>query len=647
MSWNLAPESISTVILCIVWVYSRRSNPIPNAKNKLFQISFFTTFCAMFSNILATILLYYLTPSTLVITWIFNTIYFTFTPLMGMAYYFYTIATLYEEDPNVYKYLLLNSIPGIIYVGLVITNPFTHNIFTIDVEKGYFHGPYISSTYIIFFLYCVLSVFLSIFRGKRVQPSTRIILLAFPIVAVLVIGIQIIIPSIMLTGSAATCAMLLIYLYLQNKQISIDHLTKLLNRHEFLKMLDLRIRRDTHFVVMVLSLRQFKHVNDLYGQHNGDAVLAAISTYLKREMGFSASELYRYSGDEFAMIVTKPDDSKVKKLILKLEERMAHPWKVSGCVCVISNVIGIVTYPNTALHTKGLINGIEYAISLAKKGGPGNSVCYCSPELLEKAKRRQTISDLLVQCLCDKSFEIYYQPIFSEENNCYTIAEALLRMNNTPIGNISPEEFIPIAEESGYIVDISYLVLDKVCQCIKRLLENNIPIDGISVNFSAIQFLQKDLIERITQIMESNGIPFSKIKIEITESTLAENTDALEEFMRQMHEMGICIALDDFGTGYSNLTSVVSMPIDIIKLDKSLIWNSIGSERFSIVVQNLTRAFKELGMTLLAEGVETEEQRQFASSCGCSHIQGFLYARPMPEADFMRFLKENSTIKHN
>lgn len=646
MRWNMASEAISTVIICIIWVYSRKGNPTPSLKNRLFHICLLTTFISMSMNLLSTILIYGLSPETLVLTWITNLMYFIATPLMGMIYFFYTLSNIYEDNRRLSVYLGIGAIPATFYVLLIITNPLTGFIFNISLENGYTQGPLISVTYIVFYVYCLACMYFSLFWGQRLPHAIRTVLFAFPLGAGIVIVIQMFTPSVVLSGSAATCSLLLIYLFLQNKQLCIDHLTKVPNRQELLKMLELYLKRRMQFTLVVVSLREFKRINDVHGQYNGDAMLEAVSKYLRiKPLGLKEGEIYRYSGDEFVLLLGGADSKRLEELTMQISARFASPWETDSCICMLSAAIGVIRCPETSDVLMDLIHGLEYAVSLAKKNSAGNYICLCTSDLLKQACRRQEIVELLRQNVQNGGFDVYFQPIFGIEENRFVLAEALLRLNGTPLGNISPGEFIPIAEASGLIIDITYLMLEKVCKRLGDLLKHGVDFDGISVNFSPIQFTQKDLIPRFTEILERNQVPFSKIKVEITESALIENAETVTGFINQMHRLGIRIGLDDFGTGYSNLASVLSLPFDTIKLDKSLIWSAITDERFTILVQNLIRAMSELGMCILAEGVENEAQRRFVVESGCHYIQGFYYARPMPGDEFADFMNHPLSLE--
>ena len=216
-----------------------------------------------------------------------------------------------------------------------------------------------------------------------------------------------------------------------------------------------------------------------------------------------------------------------------------------------------------------------------------------------------------------------------------------MRIPDSPIGPIYPSEFIPIAEETGLIVDITYVVLDKVCKFINRLLEKGIQVGSIHVNFSAVQFSQPDLVDKVLEIIRSNHTPMSAIEIEFTESTLAESTEVVTEFALRMKDNGIKMGLDDFGTGYSNIATVINIPFGTVKLDKSLVRAAMDKSLSALAVKNLSYTFKQLGMKVIAEGVETDEQRSLVEGFGVDQIQGFYYAKPMPGDDMERFLLEH------
>ncbi|MCI1990227.1 MAG: EAL domain-containing protein [Oscillospiraceae bacterium] len=260
-----------------------------------------------------------------------------------------------------------------------------------------------------------------------------------------------------------------------------------------------------------------------------------------------------------------------------------------------------------------------------KDGGP-----ILPPNGREDARRRDQLENLLSHALKNDRFLIYYQPLYTVSDGKFTEAEALLRLKDADGKFVPPDEFIPVAERSGLIVDIGGMVLDKVCRYIRELLSCRVDIDSISVNLSVVQLMQDDVVERLLGIIRRNGISPNRIVLEVTESTLISNYAVVGEKIRRLSAAGIQFALDDFGTGYSNITNVIDLPFDGIKLDKSLIWDSVVNERCSVMIRDLTRTFKNISLGVTAEGVETQAHDRFARLCGCDKIQGYRYAKPLP-----------------
>ena len=254
----------------------------------MFQSCLLVTFSAMLSNILSTLMIYNYQAIPLWMTWGVTMIYFILTPLMGMVYFFYIISIIYTDNIRLKRIMGIGSVPGILYFVLVIINPVRGVLFDIHRENGYVRGPLIALTYIVFYAYCLASIAVTIANKKQIDRKIYRILAAFPILAVLVIIVQQIFSDIILSGSAATCALLIIYLHLQNKQISVDYLTNVPNRHELLDMLGLIIKKNPEkkFILIVVSLRDFRQINNTCGQQNGDLFLKAVCNFLC-SVGFS------------------------------------------------------------------------------------------------------------------------------------------------------------------------------------------------------------------------------------------------------------------------------------------------------------------------------------------------------------------------
>lgn len=638
MKWNISAEAISLVILGIIWVYSRKGSHLPTLKNRVFQSCLVVTFSAILTNILSTVMIIHYEQFPIWLTWLVTMVYFILTPLMGLAYFMYTVSVIYTDSRQIKRVIGAGLLPGGLYIILMVLNLFTKNIFDINGDQGYVRGALIPVTYIIFYVYCIASIAVTLINYKKMDRKLYRILASFPILAFVVIIFQEFYPEVILSGSAATCALLIIYLHLQNKQISVDYLTNVPNRQELLNTLEFMLEKNPNrkFVLLVVSLRDFRQINHTCGQLKGDEFLRQVCDFL-RSVG-PENNVFRYSGDEFALLFSQDEKEDVKQCVEWIEKRMTQSWQVKNYCFILSAVMGIIYHTKEGETLEELVDAIEYATHQAKTGKYG-SVCYCDRNMLDKLDRKNKIIQILKDQLSNQSFELYYQPIYCVDTGTYRYAESLMRIPDSPIGPVYPSEFIPIAEETGLIIEITYMILDKVCKFINELLEKEVPIGSVHVNFSGIQFSQPNLAGRVLEIIEKNHTPKAAIKIEFTESTLAESTQAVTEFALEMKRHGIKMGLDDFGTGYSNIATVINIPFGTAKLDKSLVWGAVDNKKSALAVKNLTDTFKELGMKVIAEGVETEEQRDLMVEFGVDQIQGFYYAKPMPKEEALEFLQ--------
>lgn len=635
MTWNISSEAISGIIVLIILIYSHNGALLPTLKNKMYQFCLWGTFGSITFNILSTLLIYEYAHLPGLVVELVTLVYFIFTPLMGALYFFYATAVVFEGDrtKKVYPFLVVSGALCVAYLFFVAISPFTGALFSVRPGVGYQQGPYIAFTYIVFYTYCLLTLLVVLYRRRYIDLATRRILLSFPMLAVVVILIQQFFPTYILTGSAACCALLIIYLYLQNKQLTRDALTGLSNRQEFLKALRLG-QKEKPFAVFIISLNDFKSLNDKVGHENGDLFLREVAAYLKSVVSFPS--LYRYSGDEFAIIssLSRPEAT---ALLDVLTVRFAAPWHVKGFDFIIPAVIGVAAYPYTASDMDGLVSGLEFALEEAK--ALPSRRCFCSTEMMEQVQRKKEVEEIARVAFETGGFSIHLQPIFSVSEGRFVFAESLLRLQDTPLGPIRPDEFIPLLEKNGLIIELTYWIIDQVCQVIRRWLDAGVSFSGVAINFSTLQFLQEDLEKRILQITQKHGVPLSKLKFEVTEGMLITNYTKVKTFIKRMNALGARFGLDDFGTGYSNLVSVMQLPFDTIKLDKSLVWDAMENGRSAALVRHLAGAFQEQGVSVLAEGVETAEQLSFLTACGCEYIQGYYYARPMPVEEAAPYFK--------
>lgn len=305
MTRDMVSEYCALMILIIILAYEDKGSSIPSFKNRIFRGCLIVTLLSIVSNIISTAMIENLSIYPIALTRFVTTLYFLFTPIMGLVYFSYIASIVYEGTDKVKRTILRVSVPAIAFALLLFSNAKTKYIFDITPEHGYVRGDYVFLTYLVFYLYCILSVCIVMLNFKKLGNKNRRVLLLFPMLAIGIIVFQQIHPEIVLTGFAASSALLVAYLYIQNRQIYMDYLTKLPNRWELLKMLEHLIEQSkvSPFSLVVLSVKEFKVINDRYGQQVGDAFLQAMSNQLVKS--YPTGTVYRFNGDEFAILLPK------------------------------------------------------------------------------------------------------------------------------------------------------------------------------------------------------------------------------------------------------------------------------------------------------------------------------------------------------
>ena len=407
-----------------------------------------------------------------------------------------------------------------------------------------------------------------------------------------------------------------------------DALTELPNRTLFQERLAAGIAmtgRGGHCALLCLDLDRFKVVNDTLGHPIGDALLRAVAVRLSNIVR-EGDTVARLGGDEFAIILTNlktPEDAAVlaERIIMSFDD----PHDIGGHRIIAGTSIGVSVAPEDGLSAEILLQDADIALYLAKAEGRGN-YRFFKPEIDSLIQRRRAIELELRNALPAEHFVLHYQPILDLATGRVTGLEALIRWHHPDKGMVSPVDFIPIAEETGLIIPIGAWALQQACMD-AAAWPNEI---DISVNLSPIQFKRGNLLDVVQAAIAVSGLAPTRLKLEITELTLLENSSDRLALLHQLRALGIRIALDDFGTGYSSLSYLRSFPFDKIKIDQSFIRELGTNKESAAIVGAIVGLALSLGMTTVAEGVETMEQLAMVRDQGCAKVQGYLFSRPRP-----------------
>lgn len=426
-----------------------------------------------------------------------------------------------------------------------------------------------------------------------------------------------------------------------------DALSELPNRQLLNARLEHAIARaqrtDAQVAVLFIDLDRFKNVNDSLGHHAGDELLQVVAQRL-REAVHTDDTVARLGGDEFVILLEDLKDADtLPRAAERVNQALVDPIHLRGKSLVMTASIGIGRFPDDAADAETLVQHADAAMYRAKTLGR-NRIAYYSPAITQEIQRRLELEHDLRQALRRNEFELYYQPQFSAITGRLVAVEALIRWQHPTRGFVQPDSFIAIAEETGLIRDIGCWVTETACtQAVQWHAINNTPFT-LAVNLSPYQ-LQADCGTRLAGIFSRTGMPSRWFEFEVTETLLVENGGfALEQLTRMRDTCGMKIAMDDFGTGHSSLSQLKLLPIGKLKIDRSFISGLPHDPNDAAIVKAVILMAHTLGLTVVAEGVESIDQHQFLCDAGCDQLQGFLYFHPMP-AETITQLLENSELE--
>ncbi len=427
------------------------------------------------------------------------------------------------------------------------------------------------------------------------------------------------------------------------KRLLTDSLTEVSNRFAYIERMDnllestSAISHSVQHAVYFLDLDRFKQINDTLGHAVGDSILIEVAKRLKQLLK-NKDIIARYGGDEFVITLTNIKNVKeaaqfAEQIISSIEK----PMMINGQEVFISTSIGVSVYPVDGKNTEELINCADRAMTYSKKNGL-NGYSFYFDELQTDAQRVLLLDSELRRAIDNREFELHFQPKVCMDNEQIQGLEALVRWNNERLGFVSPGEFIPYAEETGLIIPLSEVILEKACEAVIQMQQYGWKIP-VAINISSIHFKQQNFLESIQTILERYNMPANNFEIEVTERTVMNSANETVSKLVRLKQLGFKISIDDFGTGYSSLSYLVRFPLDCLKIDRSFIQHIGSLDEKQAVVDAIIQMSHRLKMKVVAEGVEQAQQVDILRKMNCDIIQGYYYSKPLPLNDLMEFME--------
>ncbi len=424
-----------------------------------------------------------------------------------------------------------------------------------------------------------------------------------------------------------------------------DQLTGLANRAYFKDQTQLLLKncggKVCNCALIYIDLDHFKDVNDSLGHEVGDKFLCILAKKLQILVA-GQGLLCRYSGDEFLIFINEiPSRSFVADFVKSLQQHLVHPVNIDSYDLVTTSSVGIAVYPNDGQDFKTLFRNASSAMYSVKLDGRNGFQFFEASMQLEAQERISLLSKLRV-ALDNHELSLNYQPQYDRTGAKVVGAEALSRWNNPELGFISPARFIPLAEDSGLITAIGEWVLNQACKQAVAMQQAGIEPFVMSVNLSAVQFRKGDLVEVVKNALEKSGLKPEYLDLELTESLLLKDQQRLLQMLQQLKQLGVKLSIDDFGTGYSNLSYLKRFAVDKLKIDQSFVQDMENDSDNYALVRAIIQLAHSLGLSVTAEGVETEQQVQILTRLQCDEFQGYYFAKPMPADELVNYLQARS-----
>lgn len=523
----------------------------------------------------------------------------------------------------------------IISFVLLLTTPVTKLIIYFDSDMNYLHGPLFHILPGIA-LFILLYTFIRFVKSrKQLKTIQSISILTFTILSTIATLIQLAYPQQIMGNYVISLSLLMFYISLENPAEYMDNITGCSNAEAFYITTESYIERHKRFSVAAFCPQGLDYFTELLGLRESGQICAEVADKLKKRL--KKSELFCLGDWEFVIVSVS---SEAPELVSALQEFFEKPISMNGIEASVTPYICTLTYPGFVSTSKDIRDAIDYTLRSMK--GSKETVLEMTSKSLEAKQRELKVLAAIKQAIKDDSFQMYYQPLYDIKTGTFSSAEALIRMIDKEMGFVSPEEFIPLAEANGLIPQIGELSFRSVCRFLKSGKAQEHGIKYIEVNLSVLQCAQEKLSSQLMGIMEEFGIPPEQINFEITETAGLANYDTLLNNMNRLISQGVSFSMDDYGTGFSTANYLITLPTDIVKIDKSILWPAMENEEAFIVLRHTVEMLRSLKKKIVAEGVETAEMVKLLSDIGCDYLQGYYYSKPVPPDAFIMFLAQNA-----
>lgn len=561
------------------------------------------------------------------------------TLVIYIIYIFTITRTEYRLRPAWARLLLW--LPDIVLLVMLAQNLFTHNVFTVTAEGGYARGPALAVLYAVALIYGIVGTSYCIYCKRFLTVGKWLSLLSVYVLTFIAVMIQMLNSSLLVEMFSTAVGLLIIMLLVMRPEENIDFSVGILNWNAYQTDLRNVLLTGEKVTVAAIKLPNAVEVRTYLGEDRYNAYLGEIVEELRRMYRRPTGRVEIYFEHPGAFyLITDLERGEIDRLLpVFLEKTRARVGGYSDIGVRFDPRICLINCPDDLHDLRDIINlGHKFTLLI-----PQDQV-FCRAADVCKSQHFAIINnmeDILSRALTENRLEMYYQPIYDIKNRRFHSAEALARLNDSQYGMISPSVFIPAAETTGLILPIGDVVLESVFRFVSQNDLEALGLTCVEINLSVAQCMQRDLPERIRRLQEKYRVSPSQINFEITETTFDSIGNVMDSNLRELSDMGYRFSLDDYGIGYSNIQRLSKLPLSIIKIDKSMV-DEMFSRNGEVIIQNTVHMMHDIHKELIIEGVETKEASDVLTDMSCDFIQGFYYSKPLPEGEFIAFMKAHN-----
>jgi len=639
VSYNIYFNIAAILNLIIVLFAYAIHKKLPEQKNRMFMVLAVATLCSTIVDLLSALGLSGVLHFSNSVLWGINCIYFLFVCSIPFFFFLYSIAFV-DEFQNLQKFSWQLIVFGPVLLELIAISvtPAFHIVFEISETGEYIRNYGVIVLYGLMLFQIASSVFVILRYEGKLTGVEKVYFITFLSLTLIGVAIQFLYPNLLVQHFAISICLLFLFTSLQITEVITDPVTGLLNYKSFMLMMDKNFKKKQNFTIISVHIDDLQFLNSTFGMEGVNILLNQIAEFLQTLS--SEFSVYQLETDLFCVVIPDVSPVKYSRITATIVDRFSQSWKNSIIEMKVTARQCVIRCPIDAANTETIIDTINSSNVDARY--KNDKLIFAENIDVSTRKRYAYIEQLVKTAIQEHRIQVMYQPLFSTSEQRVVAAEALVRMTDKEGNYISPDEFVPIAEQDGFILRIGLYVYEEVCRFLATSKLKDLGLEMIDVNLSVAQCMQTRVSEEFQEILESYNLDPSLINLEITETAAAHTPELLYKNMDKFKKLGFACSLDDYGTGYANLSYMLHMPFSMIKIDKEIIWSAMKDVKAYVMLVGIIDMIHKLNMRTVAEGIETEEMVQKLTELKCDYLQGFYYSKPVPESVFFDMMKRQA-----